>query len=196
MKATKSIMVLVSAITLTGSIGFSQTKTTPTPIKTQSIFTKAQYKQTTLLLSAHHALPDKSNFLKVSTNVDDLLYKIAMNKTTFEYHRVRALEALGHFFKDPRAFALYGTMLAAKTTPEGTKHRLMFMSTQYYGEKGLVHLNAFMNHKDLQFRWTAATAALKVKQSKTARKMLNARLTREKHVTLLNKLRIELGEIK
>lgn len=173
--------------------GSTQGPTTPSV----TTFTKAQYKHATLLLSSHHALPSKAQFEKVSPSVQTLLHNIAQNQTTFALHRVRALEALGQHWQNQKAFALYGTMLNDAKTPEGTKHRLLMMSTKFYGVKGLVHVKPFVDHKDLQLRWTAATAVMALtKTNSDARAILSPRLTKEKQVHLLNKIRIFLGEIK
>ena len=192
------ILMLTFGILATAQTAIAQTTGTPkVPTNQTTTFTTAQHKHVRLLLSAHHQLPAKAHFEKVSPNVQALLFDVASDKDTFEYHRLRALEALGMYWKDQKAFALYGTLLASSKTAEGTKHRLMMMSTKYYGAKGLVHIKGFIDHKDLQLRWTAAAAAMTLdKKNKAVRDLLSPRLTQEKQVNLLNKIRIYLGELK
>lgn len=191
------LLILIIMLTF-GSLAQAQTTNSPkVPTNQTTTFTTAQHKHVRLLLSAHHQLPAKAHFEKVSPNVQTLLFDVASSKDTFAYHRLRALEALGMYWKDQKAFALYGTLLADSKTAEGTKHRLMMMSTKYYGAQGLVHIKGFINHKDLQLRWTAAAAAMTLdKKNKAVRDLLSPRLTKEKQVNLLNKIRIYLGEIK
>lgn len=199
----KSKLVIPTLMLTFGLAAYTQTAYTQTtnspkvPTNQTTTFTTAQHKHVRLLLSAHHQLPAKAHFEKVSPNVQMLLLDVASSNNIFEYHRLRALEALGMYWKDQKAFALYGTLLADSKTKEGTKHRLMMMSTKYYGAQGLVHIKGFIDHKDLQLRWTAAVAAMALdKKNKAVCDLLSPRLTKEKQVNLKNKIRIYLGEIK
>lgn len=160
------------------------------------VFTLKQHKQARLLLSAYHELPPKKTFEQVSPRVQDLLHEIATAPKVFVMHKVRAIEALGLYWQDQRAFALHGQLLADANVKDSTKHRIIMMTTKHFGAQGLVHLKGLMGHKDVQMRMSAAYAAMKLPKDATARAMLADRLPVETHPPLLNKIRLHLGTLK
>lgn len=177
-------------------LAHAQTTGPGTTLPQATTFSLTQHKQVRLLLSAYHDLPPKKNFEGISPKVQDLLNEVATAPNVFVMHKVRAIEALGMYWQDQRAFALQGQLLGNTKTKNSTKHRLIMMTTAHFGAQGLVHLNGFMGHKDVQMRMSAAYAAMALPKDSTARAMLTARLKTETYAPLLNKIRLHLGTLK
>lgn len=195
--ATLALLVGLGALAVgQPSMAHAQSTGSGTTLPQATPFSLEQHKQVRLLLSAYHELPPQKTFESVSPKVQDLLHEVATTPNVFVMHKVRAIEALGMYWKDPRALALHGQLLGDAKTKDSTKHRLILMTTAHFGARGLVHLTGLMDHKDVQMRMSAAYAAMQLPKDATARGMLSARLKVETYAPLLNKIRLHLGTLK
>lgn len=124
----------------------------------KEIYSPAEAKAVTLLLSSYHDLPDQALFEQASKAHRRILLDVAKDEQVFLLYRARALDALGRYWKDQDAFALIGQILNAESTKSGLKHRLIMSCAANYGEQARPLLAPFLDHKDPQLRETAKVA--------------------------------------
>ena len=187
--ATLRALLAASILLLAGpTFGQDQGAGTPTPVTGQpsgpvqpSADAKARLR---LLLSGYHGLPPKAEFETIA-GVKALLYVFAHDASD-ALHRDRALAALA-YFPDGSVFRLYAEILGDASTPEGTRHRVMRLLAEAFGDRALPLLRPYLEADDLRLRLTAVAAVGDI-GSDAATDALRARIDRETHPVVRERL--------
>lgn len=115
----------------------------------------ANVQQVQLLLSGYHELPTREALAAVPGAHDIVL---ALAHTDGMMTRDRALAALGHYWPSGDVFLLYAKTVASPTTPDGTRHRIMVLAADAFGERAVPMLTPYLSNADVQLRITAVEA--------------------------------------
>ena len=129
------------------------------PPEAQKRDTLSQREALKVLLSAHHGLPAKIEFDRVSDNARGHLLDFATDMGMFPMHRYRALEALGMHYRDDQVLSLYEKVLLG-SQGELAQHRVMMMAATFFGSDAVRIISPLIKHDDLQLRKTASSALL------------------------------------
>ena len=109
----------------------------------------------TLLLSGVHELAPASSFDAIP-NAYRIVHSLASGPDGVV--RDRALAALGRYWPSGDVFLLYAGVIASPATKEGTRHRVILMLAESFGERAIVALEPLLSSSDLQLRITTVQA--------------------------------------
>jgi HEAT repeat protein len=111
--------------------------------------------QVRLLLSGYHDLPDRAQFDRVA---DAPAIVKALAHGPDGPTRDRALAALGRYWPSGDVYLLYARVLAADSTPVGTRHRVMVYFADAFGERAIPAIRPYLSNQDPQLRISAVHA--------------------------------------
>lgn len=152
-----SFIVLLAQLVL-ASTAVAQTAQLPpsgAPVQVDAPFTDEERKAVSLLLTAYHELPARSEFERVARSPQTILRAIA-TKGSGPFAE-RAIEALFLWPSDETyAFAL--ELLGAPDATAGRQQRLLMLLCRELGARAIPVAAPFLQHEDRAMRITAAAA--------------------------------------
>lgn len=151
MKRLSALIVLT--VSLFCGSAFAQVANGPTGGPTT--FAQDDVRTVTLLLSGYHDLAPQSSFDAVP-NAPAIVETLA--RGSHSVVRDRALAALGSYWPSADVFLLYANVIASSDTAEGTRHRVVLMMAESFGNTAIPAIKPLLSADDLQLQITAVQA--------------------------------------
>lgn len=123
-------------------------------------FNPADVEQVRLLLSGYHGLPDEGSLRSVK-DAHEIIQVLATSDGLLI--RDRALAALGNFWPSADVYLLYANVLADPKTPDATRHRVMILAAEVFGDRAVPVIKPYLTSNDVQLRLTAVEALGRVR---------------------------------
>lgn len=112
-------------------------------------------REVTLLLSGYHDLAPRASFESVA-GAPAIVRALAEGPHSLV--RDRALAALGRYWPSGDVYLLYANIIADPATPLGTRHRVVLMYAEAFGDRAIPAIRPLLGAADLQLRVTAVQA--------------------------------------
>ncbi len=152
MKAMKTALTILLAALLLASPALAQDNGNGGELDR---FDPTAVQKVELLLRGYHGLPERD----AMTSIPDAQKIVAaLAQSEGRLTRDRALAAMGHFWPSGDVFLLYAKTLASPDTPEGTRHRIMILAADVFGERAVPMLKPYLQNENVQLRMTAVDA--------------------------------------
>jgi hypothetical protein len=108
-----------------------------------------------MLLSGYHDLASQETLSQVP-NARSIVETLAQGPNGFV--RNRALAAMGRYWPSGDVYLLLANVLTADDTPEGTRHRVLLLFADAFGDRAIPVIRPFLAANDLQLQITAVQA--------------------------------------
>ena len=120
--------------------------------------TKAQRDSVELLLSGCDYFPTQGDLLAVTPKVASVLIAMATDTTELPSTRLRAIDALGLFERDPQVATHFETTLFDGSADEVILRHSVTSSMKAFGDQALPWVQPYLAHREVQLRLTAIHA--------------------------------------
>lgn len=146
------LCILLSIVCAPAYVSAQVTPGTQAPAPT---FPADDVRTVTMLLSGYHDIAPQTSFDDVA-NAPRIVTAIANGAHSLV--RDRALAALGRYWPSADVYLLYANVIASPDTAEGTRHRVVLMLAESFGDRALPALRPLLEVPDLQLQLTAVQA--------------------------------------